>query len=92
MRARHYLLAGACFVLGLLLAPLWHQPAGGQAPAQPAPGKVGKYQVSMSAFGQAGSFYVILCDTETGDLWLHPNTALRNIQWQPLDSPVHKKT
>jgi hypothetical protein len=87
MRARHYLLAGACFVLGLLLAPLWHQPAGGQLPPlQGAPGKVGRYQVSMSVW--QGGIFAILCDTETGQLW---QCGGGGAQWQPFNSPVHKK-
>jgi hypothetical protein len=84
MRARHYLLAGALFVLGLLLGPLWHQPAGGQAPAQPAPGKVGRYQVS--AANTPGGLSAFLCNTETGQLWLYSGG-----KWHPMDSPVHKK-
>jgi hypothetical protein len=85
MRPRHYLLTGVCFVLGLLLAPLWHQPAGGQLPPlQGAPGKVGRYQVSAS--NTPGGLAAFLCNTETGQLWLYSGG-----QWQPMDSPVHKK-
>jgi hypothetical protein len=85
MRARHYLLAGACFVLGLLLAPLWHQPAGGQLPPLAVgPGKVGRYQVSMAM--SQGGMNAILCETETGQLWWYLGG-----KWQPMDSPVHKK-
>jgi len=83
------------FILGLV----WNPPSVGQAPLGPAgrqafeaqAGKAGKYQVAIGSLG-AGNVVVILCDTETGQLWEkmdHPNTA--QVRWQPVSSPFAKQ-
>ena len=89
MRQRFALLISVCIVVGsLILALFLNQPSVGQAPAAPA-GKVGKYQVSVALTDR--SALVIMCDTETGELWRCTLATKVALQWTPIDSPVQQK-
>jgi hypothetical protein len=80
-----------CLILGLL----WNSPSQGQGPAAQA-GKVGKYQVAV-VITRPGEMTVILCDTETGQMWQNSSgpggdilPARKNF-WNQIASPVPKK-
>jgi hypothetical protein len=81
MNPRVLFAVAVAFVLGLLLGPQLLLPAGGQ---QPAVGKVGKYQVSITS--TANGVYSVVCDTETGQLLVN-----RGNRWQESAPPVRKQ-
>jgi hypothetical protein len=71
-------------IAGLILGLVWQRPTPGQAPLAPA-SKVGKYQVTICTSA------AILCDTETGDLWMCQYDRGRWQNWQSVQSPTKAK-
>jgi hypothetical protein len=72
----------ACLVLGVF----WQCPMFGQPPAAPVglADKVGRYQVSVCTTA------AVLCDTETGVLWMSKYEDGKWQDWHGIPSPVKK--
>jgi hypothetical protein len=100
LRHQRLILTAAALLSCLALAAIWTQRSAGQAQAQnpkghidasikqpPSAGKLGKYQIA--AWGQA----LIMCDTETGQLWTTSDKAFvpSSQNWAPMKSPTGAK-
>ena len=90
MRNRHSLVIGVCIVLGCLaLGLLMGQPSTGQAaPALPAEGRPGTYQVFAVANDLGSVSKIIVCNTATGQMWWSEKVGG---DWYELPSPVNEK-
>jgi hypothetical protein len=69
----------ACLVLALA----WPRPTPGQPPAA-AGSKAGKYQVTVCTSA------AVLCDIETGELWMCEYDRGRWQDWHGMPSPVKR--
>jgi hypothetical protein len=90
MRQRPVLTLGVCFILGCLILGLFNSaPSAGQAPPRPPEAaRPGKYQVSVGAYSPHNVRMIVLCDTETGQLWRWDGEG----DWVEMPTPVFKKS